>query len=565
MRITISWVNRNAFAEGHRVYRSTAPIDTNALPAPIATLAAAAATYHDTTVVRGETYYYRIGTYKGSEMVFTANMKAIALPNTGPGPKDLVAGDFNAGYFGILEAHQLVSGPELKTLLGHTLTAGATGQRWAKVAHQGKILFVPIGYQFGFHTWQQLYAQGLVYGTDSVGPAEAVAANGGVGVNQLKTFSKDNFTYKVRLLKGLPEGPYSWNGSETVNPDFGDSEFNQVMLRLAYGIYGNEMVGNLTGLTPSTLTYSQTNYAATLCQDIHTNGKAVIRALRRYNSGYAGSSLYYYWYDDIMGGATTVATNASSVNAFSHTAYTVWRPILELVPPEPVTEPEPETPPAGSNPDGAGSTVLAAGDVQLGYYETLAVESLVSGTELASLVGLTAGDPIVANDDVNWIKYSFEGKTRYVAQKPIRNNLSADELIAAGLTGDVETTVIIGDSTYRVTLMEGANPTLTEYTGAGNDTESTHNSEWNQVMYRLYSGSDTIASEEPLTPWAALTNADLDTNYYCFTRGKVFGRPANTMIARGYGTVSHIASLLNESKVPANAWRPVLELVVPEA
>lgn len=556
MRITISWVNRNAFAEGHRVYRSTTPIDTNALPAPLATLAAAASMYHDRDVVRGETYYYRIGTYKGSEMVFTANMQAIALPNTGPGPSGIAHGDFNSGFFGVVEAHQLVSGPELKTILGHTLPAGSASQQWAKVAHKGKILFVPIGLAFGATTWQQVYSQGLVYGTDDDGPEAAITANGGIGVNQLKTFTKDNFTYKVRCLNGLPDnGIFNWAGTESTDPDLEGSEYNQVALRLAYGAYGNQLGSSVTGLTSTAIHGNSEVQSGTLCQGIVANS-AVMRSMRRRQYYRWSDGHNYTVYFDMPGGAITMPFGSASRAGFGGSVHANWRPVLELVPPAPVVEPEP-----GGDPDGAGSTMLTAGDVQLGFYESLPVTSLVTGTELAALVGLTAGDPIAANDDVNWIKYSFEGKTRYVAQKPIRNNLSADELIAAGVADEVGKTVIIGDSTYRVTLMEGANPVLTEYEGVGHDTNSTHNSEWNQVMYRLYSGDDVTASEEPYENWLTLSNAELDTTYYCFTLGKVFGRPANTIIARGYGSVSHIASLLNESKVAANAWRPVLELV----
>lgn len=72
MKVTLRWDNANPPSEltDINVYRSTSPMDPQALPAALATLVSTARSYDDSTVVTGNTYYYRIGmVVSGEEQV----------------------------------------------------------------------------------------------------------------------------------------------------------------------------------------------------------------------------------------------------------------------------------------------------------------------------------------------------------------------------------------------------------------------------------------------------------------------------------------------------------------
>lgn len=84
MGTTLRWRDNNAAEDGHRVYRGTAPLDPEALPAPLATLAADVTEYYDIDVVEGQAYYYRVGSYVGSVERVSEELQVEALWSPAP-------------------------------------------------------------------------------------------------------------------------------------------------------------------------------------------------------------------------------------------------------------------------------------------------------------------------------------------------------------------------------------------------------------------------------------------------------------------------------------------------
>ncbi|MDW7746595.1 LamG domain-containing protein [Halomonas sp.] len=66
MGTRLVWKEANLAEDGHRVYRDTAPLDPDNLPAPLATLGADVTQYDDGDVVPGTTYYYRVTAFVGA-------------------------------------------------------------------------------------------------------------------------------------------------------------------------------------------------------------------------------------------------------------------------------------------------------------------------------------------------------------------------------------------------------------------------------------------------------------------------------------------------------------------
>lgn len=70
MGFLIRWKDSNLAEDGHRLYKSTTPMDPQNLPVPYADLGPDIEAFQDGFVTPGETYYYRVGAFVGGvEMV----------------------------------------------------------------------------------------------------------------------------------------------------------------------------------------------------------------------------------------------------------------------------------------------------------------------------------------------------------------------------------------------------------------------------------------------------------------------------------------------------------------
>lgn len=77
-KTTISWKYDSGVGDGFRIYRSDTPMDPDDLPEPLATVTIDKREYDDETVVQGETYYYRVGSYIGLMESVSAELEHIA-------------------------------------------------------------------------------------------------------------------------------------------------------------------------------------------------------------------------------------------------------------------------------------------------------------------------------------------------------------------------------------------------------------------------------------------------------------------------------------------------------
>ncbi|MNE25872.1 hypothetical protein D3C80_1192150 [compost metagenome] len=162
-------MDRNAAVDGFRIYRSLTPLDDNALPAPLATLAANVFEYIDTTALRNTVYYYKIGAYLGAQESLSLNKPLAFMPYTGPGPQTLIRGDYKVGFFGEMLLDELIGYDDFRTLMGITGWATPTvkSTKWLKFVNNGTILFFPADGGFATSVQPaQIYIAGLMYGTN---------------------------------------------------------------------------------------------------------------------------------------------------------------------------------------------------------------------------------------------------------------------------------------------------------------------------------------------------------------------------------------------------------------
>lgn len=212
MSVRLTWGAGNAaLAESIKIYRSDTTFTASTLPAVLETLAGSATSYDDTTVVRNQLYYYRVGMIRAGEELISELLVMGHYPDTGPGAQKILRGNWELGYFGEVAAANLFTSGSLVAQTGHpggTLGVDTAFTSWFKFVRKGKILFIPNFRATINTTWIQLYNLGLVHGSEDAGDTQNIATfTGYTGpVTQNKTVTAGAYEFKVRLPR-LSDGP----------------------------------------------------------------------------------------------------------------------------------------------------------------------------------------------------------------------------------------------------------------------------------------------------------------------------------------------------------------------
>lgn len=190
-----------------------------------------------------------------------------------------------------------------------------------------------------------------------------------------------------------------------------------------------------------------------------------------------------------------------------------------------------------------GPKVLKAGTLQLGYFGHTPASELITGTALASAIGLSAGT--AQHSDDGWLKWIKDGKLMYVARKPQRHTISWNSIDARGAVFGTAM-VTIGNMIFKVRLLTGgnANPALH---GGG---------EWNEIIYGVHK------DQEP--QWETYTDTDIvvtsgnGRHSWC---QETSASTASNRVDRGYSSVTNFDINTSSSEGATYGWRPVLEML----
>lgn len=213
-----------------------------------------------------------------------------------------------------------------------------------------------------------------------------------------------------------------------------------------------------------------------------------------------------------------------------------------------------------------GPSSLIGGNLQAGFYGEVPTSDFITGDELARRIGLTAGTSQFSSEP--WLKFSYLGKTEFIAKKPFRHSVSWDNINALNAVFG-NRTIKVGDNNYKIRLMKGK----TE--GKQNDYSSyegdiNKDSEWNKLLLPIHINApdkweypDNV--KVPTENWnIGYTDRDLHTNgvmngarCWCQEYGD---RTAYRLFRGAYG-VSVARCLPPTSSSIYEGWRPVLELV----
>lgn len=264
-----------------------------------------------------------------------------------PGPKHLIAGTLDAGFYGFIkrsefgsiennaEPNNNFSAENLALALG--ITQGEPiyqDTQWLKFSWKGKVLITPMRVIRRSISWESIYLAGAVFGTGTdISEGEQfmldndkqfTASNDRVPQNATVTIG--GVEYKVRLMRGSADNPnrYSDANRGAVGPD---NEWNRLILPLHENAPNSFSYNNYAGtptedwgvdltdedlLTRNSFGQGSYSWMQEPSDFIAASDDAALGPIRRLVRGNHGAS-YVFAY--------------SSTNAYTHSG---WRPVLEL-------------------------------------------------------------------------------------------------------------------------------------------------------------------------------------------------------------------------------------------
>lgn len=162
-------------------------------------------------------------------------------PPAGPGPEVPIAGNGKAGFFGEVSSEEFITVPELFAAVGLSVgTQINLDTVWLKFILDNRLLFMPklnIGERV---SWNDLYARGLVYGTDDFGLFPDTTP-----VVQNATVEIQGFQFKVRLLKGADSDPSALSSGYHTEEQAPNAEWSRLIPPITNGTWATYSLSEL--------------------------------------------------------------------------------------------------------------------------------------------------------------------------------------------------------------------------------------------------------------------------------------------------------------------------------
>lgn len=318
MFVRLKWVNRNQIPVTTKIYRNETIVPNDQLANPVASLDGAVLTWQDNNVVRRKTYYYVFETMNaGGQKVYSNPLKVYVEYNNGPGPRDLVWGDTQLGYYGTVASTDFFTPGDIAAAFpGITYNPPSNlVPLWHKWIRRGKICYTPQTPVNLLVTYWNLYQNGVHFGTDDNGPWQPTGSTG--LVNQKKVIEKGFDKFIVRLPTATDDRN---NPTHTIPAGSADSlrRFSEV---------ADLFYPNLSNVVcPS---QRCPKLASTVTPPISNAGREMATATRFGTAGF------------VRGIHTTATTPGSefeklgTANPFN--TGSSWSPVLELIPENGIT------------------------------------------------------------------------------------------------------------------------------------------------------------------------------------------------------------------------------------
>lgn len=256
MSLTVNW-NAATGADKYRIYRAKAKFTNATLPTDVTEVAntVLSKTYDDS--VRNTTYWFAISSVDSNGVETIGEAFCLGyFPESGPGPKTLLRGDWTFGYFGEVNVTDILSQNQIKAALSEKNVnpnfLNTLFDKYHKFIVNNKVLFIPNNYltYAGQTTTLAMYAAHGFPAT--IKDSYRMESNGWQYIYRLPNPSKDPAKYMTAMT--IDGNSADWLGSEaglfagmwnnqSQNPDWanalnsGGSGTKYHLLDLAYTAY----------------------------------------------------------------------------------------------------------------------------------------------------------------------------------------------------------------------------------------------------------------------------------------------------------------------------------------
>lgn len=211
-----------------------------------------------------------------------------------------------------------------------------------------------------------------------------------------------------------------------------------------------------------------------------------------------------------------------------------------------------------------GPTKLIGGNLQAGFYGEVPTSEFITGDELARRIGLTAGTSQFSNEP--WLKFSYLGKTEFIAKKGFRRSISWDNINAVNAVYGNRIIEIDGLK-YRIRLIKGRNEGQQNVISDEKD-EDLRDSEWNRLFLPIYYKAPSSWQypnkvNSPTDNWnvgykdSDLRIGGIGADNLC----QEFSWDDYYVIVRGNTFIENNTSYAHDTVSEWKCWRPVLELI----
>lgn len=162
---------------------------------------------------------------------------------SGPGPKYLLLGDENFGYFGKVDTTEMFTNLELWNLTfagkGTTATRQLFVEGWFKFFYKGSVIFMPQGPVANNMSWNDLYNLGFMYGIDGVGKYPTATPVSQYKQLTLKKAGKTNY-FKIRTPRASLTEPDGYFVGRPGQGNYAGSELDLLVHLYSGGQWGSE-------------------------------------------------------------------------------------------------------------------------------------------------------------------------------------------------------------------------------------------------------------------------------------------------------------------------------------
>ncbi len=201
-------------------------------------------------------------------------------------------------------------------------------------------------------------------------------------------------------------------------------------------------------------------------------------------------------------------------------------------------------------------------DDDSGFFGEVSNSELISGSDLSTLVNLTAGT--LVNDDGGWFKFYLDGKILFISIFGFRHNLTRIDMDNVNIVSG-NRVINVKNYNFKIRLLSGTNKDPFDSSGVIDDTSVTNGSEWDRTLLRIYEPSKIHpGSTAKFGTFAKYTNDDLRLSLqpqYFFCKDQRRTSSNGTARRSGPNDLSSFNAVTKDFLVPGYGWRPVLELV----